>query len=52
MKFYEIDQIEEKIDELERHIIRSGLPKKYLMDIKSIRNTFPLLRKEAQKNER
>ena len=52
MRTYQLDQIEEKLDELERFIVRSGAPKKYIMDMRSLRNVMPTLRKEAEKNER
>ena len=52
MRTYQLDQIEEKLDELEQFIVRSGAPKKYIMDMKSLRNVLPTLRKEAEKNER
>lgn len=51
MKKYQIDQIEESINALEGAIIRNGLARKNLLDLKSLRNAIVELRKKAERNE-
>ena len=51
MKKYQIDQIEEALDALEGAIIRNGLARKNLLDLKSMRNAIVDLRKRADRNE-
>lgn len=50
MKKYQIDQIEEALNALEGAIIRNGLARKNLLDLKSLRNAIVELRKKADKN--
>jgi len=48
MKLYEINQIEESLDKLEASVIRNGLAKKHLLDIKSTRQAVVKLREKVE----
>lgn len=50
MKKYEINQIEEALDRLEKEVVRNGLARKYLLDIRSARNACADLHKKALKD--
>lgn len=51
MKRFQIDQIEEALNTLEGAIIRNGLARKNLLDLKSMRQAIVELRKKADRNE-
>lgn len=51
MRKYQIEQLSEALDELEKAIIRNGLVRKHLLEVKSLRAAIDLLRKKADKNE-
>ena len=49
MKNYQIKQISEALDVLEAAVIRNGVPKKHLMDIKAVRQAVIALEKLVEK---
>jgi len=51
VKNFQLDQIDEALNMLEGAVIRNGVPKKHLMDIKAARQAVTALRKKAEKNE-
>jgi len=49
MKQYELSQINEALDKLEAAVIRNGVPKKHLLDIKATRAAIAALGKLVEK---
>lgn len=51
MKLYEVNQIEEALDKLESAVVRNGLAKKHLLDIRSTRQAVVQLREKVEKGD-
>ena len=49
MNLYEIEAFTHRLNEFEKAIVRSGIPKKFLMDVQSVRTAAELLMKAERK---